>query len=99
VLTIAKRPLRAGERLDGVGGYASYGLIDNHSAARAGNALPIALSEGCVLLRDIARDQVVTFADVRMPATRLSDELWQEQMRRWPGTAANQGEPRRAAGA
>jgi predicted homoserine dehydrogenase-like protein len=101
VLTIAKRPLRAGERLDGVGGYASYGLIDNHSAARASNALPIALSEGCVLLRDIDKDQVVTFADVRMPATRLSDELWQEQMRRWPGTAASthQGEPRRAAGA
>src|SRR5262245_24647293 len=89
VLTIAKRPLRAGERLDGVGGYCSYGLIDNHAAARACDALPIALSEGCVLLRDIPKDQVVSFADVRMPATRLSDELWREQMNRWPGTAGS----------
>ncbi len=85
VVTVAKRPLKAGEKLDGVGGFCAYGLIENHSTARAANALPIALSENCVLLRDIAKDDVVSFADVRMPATRLSDELWQEQLRRWPG--------------
>src|SRR6185436_8498617 len=104
VLTIAKRDLRGGERLDGVGGFCAYGLIDNHTAARAANALPIALSEDCVLLRDIPKDQVVTFADVRMPATRLSDELWREQMKRWPGGAAGSvsspahSGPRRATG-
>jgi predicted homoserine dehydrogenase-like protein len=83
VVTVAKRPLKAGERLDGVGGFCAYGLIDNHSAARAANALPIALSEGCVLLRNIAKDDVVSFDDVKMPATRLSDQLWMEQMQRW----------------
>ena len=46
VLTIAKRDLKAGERLDGVGGFCSYGLIDNRAAARAVGALPIGLSEG-----------------------------------------------------
>ncbi len=84
VVTVAKRPLKAGERLDGIGGYCSYGLIDNHTAARAMNALPIALSEGCVLLRDLGKDDVICFSDVRMPAPRLSDTLWLEQMRRWP---------------
>jgi len=83
VVTVAKRPLKAGERLDGVGGFCAYGLIDNHSAARAANALPIALSEGCVLLRNVAKDDVVSFDDVKMPATRLSDQLWMEQMQRW----------------
>ena len=34
VLTIAKRDLKAGEMLDGVGGFASYGLIDNRASAR-----------------------------------------------------------------
>jgi predicted homoserine dehydrogenase-like protein len=86
VVTVAKRPLKAGERLDGIGGYCSYGLIDNHAAARAVNALPIALSEGCVLLRDVGKDEVLGFGDVRMPAPRLSDSLWLEQMRRWPVT-------------
>jgi len=84
VVTVAKRALKAGERLDGIGGYCSYGLIDNHAAARAANALPIALSEACVLLRDVAMDEVIRFGDVRMPATRLSDTLWHEQMSRWP---------------
>jgi predicted homoserine dehydrogenase-like protein len=101
VVTVAKRRLRAGEKLDGVGGFCAYGLIENHSIARASAALPIALSENCVLLRDIEKDSVVSFADVRMPARRLSDELWQEQMRRWPGAVdlSAQVPPRRVAGA
>src|SRR5678815_505958 len=84
VVTVAKRDLRAGERLDGVGGFCAYGLIDGHAPARAMNALPIALSDDCVLLRDIAKDAVVSFDDVQMPPTRLSDTLWLEQQRRWP---------------
>src|SRR5215470_17093968 len=59
VVTVAKRALKAGEQLDGIGGYTSYGLIDNHSAARAINALPIALSEGCAVLRDIGKDEAI----------------------------------------
>jgi predicted homoserine dehydrogenase-like protein len=84
VVTIAKRDLKAGERLDGVGGFCAYGLIDNYAAARADNALPIALSEDCVLVRDVRKGDAIGFGDVKMPATRLSDELWLEQSRRWP---------------
>ncbi len=71
VVTIAKRDLKAGEKLDGVGGYCSYGLIDNASSARAASALPIGLSEGSVLRRAVAKDSVVTFDDVDMPSGRL----------------------------
>ncbi|MBV6416784.1 MAG: hypothetical protein CMLOHMNK_01399 [Steroidobacteraceae bacterium] len=103
VVTVAKRDLRVGERLDGIGGFTSYGLIDNHSAARAMNALPIALSEGCVLRRSVRRDEALSFNDVDMPAPRRSDELWLEQMRRWPaasplGLGPAQGLQRVAAG-
>ncbi len=84
VVAVAKRDLRAGEHLDGVGGYCTYGLIDDRAAARVINALPIALSEDCIMLRDVAKDGVVTFDDVKMPSPRLSDELWQEQQQRWP---------------
>ena len=34
VVAVAKRDLKADERLDGVGGFCSYGLIENRSAAR-----------------------------------------------------------------
>jgi predicted homoserine dehydrogenase-like protein len=84
VVTVAKRDLKAGERLDGVGGFCSYGLIDNTAAARAMDALPISLSEGCVLHRGVAKDQVVSFEDVVQPNGRLVDMLWGEQRSRWP---------------
>ena len=94
VVTVAKRRLKAGERLDGIGGFCSYGLIENHATARALDALPIALSENCVLLRDVARDEVVSFSDVQLPATRLSDELWREQCNHWPIAARSNGSPK-----
>ena len=84
VLTVAKRDLKAGERLDGVGGFCSYGLIDNRAAARAVNALPIGLSEDCVLRRDIAKDEVISFNDVQSPRDRLAEKLWREQNERCP---------------
>jgi predicted homoserine dehydrogenase-like protein len=83
VVTIAKRHLKAGECLDGVGGFCTYGLVDNVPAARAISALPISLSEGCVLRRDILKDSVVSFDDVELPPARLSETLWREQATRW----------------
>lgn len=84
VITIAKRDMKAGDRLDGVGGFCAYGLIDKTEAARRIDALPISLSENCVLRRDVLRDQVISFADVVEPARVLVDELWSEQLARWP---------------
>jgi len=84
VVTVAKRDLKAGETLDGVGGFCAYGLIENRTVARDINALPIAMSEDCVMLRDVAKDQVVGFDDIKLPRARLIDRLWQEQLQRWP---------------
>jgi len=84
VVTIAKRDLAAGEVLDGVGGFCAYGLIDNAADARAADALPMGLSEGCRMRRPVAKDEVVTFADVERPAARLADRLWEEQAALWP---------------
>jgi predicted homoserine dehydrogenase-like protein len=84
VVTVAKRDLRTGERLDGVGGFCAYGLIDNAGAARAMEALPIGLSEGCTVRRDIKMDNVLSFSDVELPAdTRQIAALWWEQSARW----------------
>ena len=85
VVTVAKRDLKAGERLDGVGGFCAYGLIDNTETARSMSALPISMSEDCVLLRDVRKDSVVSCEDVKLPAGRLADQLWREQNARWAG--------------
>jgi predicted homoserine dehydrogenase-like protein len=79
VVAVAKRDLAAGERLDGIGGFCNYGLIDNSDDARRISALPIGLSEGCVLRRSVRKDSVVTFADVDAPLGRLEESLWREQ--------------------
>jgi predicted homoserine dehydrogenase-like protein len=84
VVSIAKRDLKAGERLDGIGGFCTYGLIDNSTTARTLGALPIGLSEGCVLRRDVSKDDVLTFDDVTAPPPGIVEELWQEQNARWP---------------
>ncbi len=84
VVTVAKHNLKAGTCLDGVGGFHAYGLIDNRSEAREQAALPIGLSEECILRRDISKDQVVSFNDVEVPAGRTADALWWEQQARWP---------------
>jgi len=83
VVAVAKRDLRVGERLDGPGGFCSYGLIDNRAAARAMNALPMAMSEGCVLRRAVPKDRVISFEDVERAPRTLVDDLWDEQLRRW----------------
>ena len=79
VVTIAKRDLKAGEKLDGIGGYLTYGGIDNTSTAIKENLLPMGLSEGCVLRRDLPMDAGIRFDDVEIPGGRLSDKLWAEQ--------------------
>src|SRR6266850_129851 len=84
VVTVAKRNLRAGERLDGIGGFCSYGLVDNAVAARATAALPIGLSEGRVLRRDVAKDEVLSFSDLDAPPDGIVETLWREQNARWP---------------
>jgi predicted homoserine dehydrogenase-like protein len=84
VVTVAKRHLKAGERLDGIGGFCTYGLIDNASSARGMSALPIGLSDGRVLRRDIAKDEVLSFDDVEAIPGGIVEKLWREQNARWP---------------
>jgi predicted homoserine dehydrogenase-like protein len=89
VVAVAKRDLKAGERLDGIGGFCTYGLIDNASEARGMSALPIALSEGRVLLRDVAKDAVVSFNDVGPGARGIVEELWRDQNAVWPAATCD----------
>jgi len=95
VVTVAKRDLKAGERLDGIGGFCSYGLVENTATARRMSALPIALSEGCILGRDVPKDSILTFHDVTERESTPAAELWREQCARWPGRSADREGSRR----
>ncbi|UYZ60809.1 NAD(P)H-dependent oxidoreductase [Hymenobacter latericus] len=79
VITHAKTPLKAGHKLDGLGGYDTYGQCENAETARLENLLPVGLAEGCVLKRDVPRDHPITFDDVELPADNLVQRLYREQ--------------------
>ena len=89
VLAVAKRDLKAGEQLDGVGGFCTYGLIDDVVDARARSALPIGLSEGSILRRNVSRDDVLSFEDVDLRPEGELLALWREQQAKWPVATAN----------
>lgn len=76
VASVAKRGLKAGEMLDGEGGYTVWGKALPLSVA--GQALPIGLAHGVKLKRDIAAGQTLTLDDVELQddhATRLYREV------------------------
>jgi predicted homoserine dehydrogenase-like protein len=81
VITIAKRDIRKGEMLDGIGGFTCYGMIDNADECHKENLLPMGLSEGCIMKIDVSKDQAIKYADVELPKGRLSDDLRLEQTR------------------
>jgi predicted homoserine dehydrogenase-like protein len=79
VVATAKRDLAAGEVIDGLGGYMTYGQCENADTTHAEQLLPMGLAVGCTVRGPVAKDRVLTYADVTLPKGRLSDRLRAEQ--------------------
>jgi predicted homoserine dehydrogenase-like protein len=84
VMTFAKQSLRAGDVLDGIGGFTCYGVLENREPFQQSSYLPMGLAEGCRLKRDVLKDEPLTYADVEVPSGRLADALRAEQDRTFP---------------
>jgi predicted homoserine dehydrogenase-like protein len=83
----AKRDLKAGETLDGEGGYCVWGRLMPAADSLASGALPIGLAQGVKLKRDVRRGERVTYADIELAD---NDETWRvrREMERRFGPAA-----------
>jgi predicted homoserine dehydrogenase-like protein len=78
VVAVAKRDLKAGETLDGEGGYTVYGRLMPARDSLICKGLPIGLAHGIRLIHDISRGTVVTWQDVDNPdndAARFRREM------------------------
>ncbi len=73
VVCYAKRALDAGDVIDGPGGFASYGLVENCGDG-ASSGLPICLSKGARLRRAVARDERIGW-DAVDPSSVSRDAL------------------------
>jgi predicted homoserine dehydrogenase-like protein len=68
VAAIAKRNLRAGEMLDGEGGYTVWGKLMPAEGSLQIGALPIGLAHKVRLKRDVPRGEIVGWSDVDIDA-------------------------------
>ena len=64
VVAVAKKTLRAGEMLDGEGGYTVWGKVFPAATSLQLGALPIGLAHRVKLTRDVAHGEVVRWSDV-----------------------------------
>ncbi len=80
VFSYAKRDLRKGELLDGIGGYTCYGLIENCPETGRHDGLPICIAENVTMRRDVARDEAIFMADVDYDPERFEFALYFKAM-------------------
>lgn len=66
VVAVAKRPLTAGDRLDGEGGYTVWGKLLPASRSLEIGGLPIGLAKDVKLKRDIREGETLRWHDVEM---------------------------------
>jgi len=82
VHTFAKRDLKAGDKLDGMGGFNSYGLIENIDPGNTSPGLPILLNENLKLKRDIAKDERISLDDVEFDPQDKAFQMYFETLDR-----------------
>jgi predicted homoserine dehydrogenase-like protein len=78
VVATAKRDLRAGEMLDGEGGYTVVGKLMPSDASLKIGALPLGLAHGVKLLTPVAAGQPVRWTDVAVDASSHAVKLRRE---------------------
>jgi predicted homoserine dehydrogenase-like protein len=78
-VAVAKRALKAGEMLDGEGGYTVYAKLIPAARSRKLGGLPIGLANHVKLMRGVAAGDFVTAADValaeNLQAVRVRREM------------------------
>jgi predicted homoserine dehydrogenase-like protein len=81
VAAVAKRSLKAGEFLDGEGGYTVYGKLVPVARSLAEGALPIGLAHRVRLARDVAAGTILRMSDVALDEAALAVKLRRDMAR------------------
>jgi predicted homoserine dehydrogenase-like protein len=78
-IAYAKRDLMAGQCLDGIGGFDTYGLIARADEAVQDRLLPIGMAQFARLTRPVAKDAPIAYDDVEFHVENLAVDLRHEQ--------------------
>ncbi|SHD78638.1 SAF domain protein (fragment) [[Clostridium] ultunense Esp] len=70
-ITVAKKDLKVGDRLDGIGGYTVYGSIEEYKVAKEEKLVPIGLiDKDTKVVKDIRQGQPITYDMVEINKER-----------------------------
>jgi predicted homoserine dehydrogenase-like protein len=96
-VAVSKRSLKAGELLDGEGGYTVVGRLTPAADSVNSNCLPLGLAHGCKLLRDVPAGQAVKWSDVAFDASSTAVRARREMESAFARTEVlnTQAQPRR----
>lgn len=79
VVTVAKRDLKAGETLDGGGGYTVVGQSEKATVAREEGLLPLGLSDDAVLKQDVQQGETIGYSMVDLKENSTVLQMRREQ--------------------
>ncbi len=79
VVAIAKRPLKAGQTVDDIGGYDFFNRIYKYEEAAAARGIPMGLAGHGRVLKDIAQDEMLTYANFAPDTSTLVYKMRQMQ--------------------
>src|SRR6516225_2388414 len=88
VIATTKRDLKAGEMLDGEGGYTVYGKLFPSEKSTGLGSLPLGLAHNVKLLKPIKAGQSLAYADVAMDETLTAVKLRREMEQAFAPAAA-----------
>ena len=69
--TKLKKDLQKGDKIDGIGGFSSYGVT--YPVAEAENLVPLGLLEGAVIAEDIKQGEPISFDSVELPENLINN--------------------------
>jgi predicted homoserine dehydrogenase-like protein len=78
-IAVAKKDLKTGEKIDALGGFTVYGMIEKASVAKEEGLLPLGLAVGAILKRDVPQGSVLTYDDLELDKAQRIYQLRQQQ--------------------
>ncbi|HEX7405839.1 MAG TPA: SAF domain-containing protein [Candidatus Nanopelagicaceae bacterium] len=75
VVSMAKKDLSPGEKIDGIGGYTIRGYADNARDAQRDNLVPIGLMQNAIVTKEIKVGELITYDHVQVDESSLIVQL------------------------
>lgn len=70
VIGHAKKDLKKGEKIDGIGGFATYGVT--YPVANTDNLIPLGLLEGATVIKELKKGEPITKDSVELPENLIN---------------------------